>query len=191
LPGLHNVYNVLAASAAAFALGVEAEPFEKAMARVGAAFGRMERFKVGQKEALLALVKNPSGVHQVLNTILSQEDGKAGLLLALNDNIPDGRDVSWIWDVDMERLKGKISWIVVGGLRAYDLALRLKYAHLLQDQSNPVVLHVAKDLHRALDLALEQTPPGGRFYIVPTYTAMWELREELVRRGHLPPFWEV
>jgi UDP-N-acetylmuramyl tripeptide synthase len=196
LAGLYNIYNALAAVAAAGALGVEPTAVEQALAGASAAFGRLEQVTIGDKRACLLLVKNPSGFNQALRLLLGEGGGDpAGLLLALNDNGPDGRDVSWIWDVDLERCRDeRVAFVVAAGSRAWDLALRLEYAGLPRatpagDGADGSVV-VEEDVVRAFRMALARTPPGRTLYVLPTYTALWTLREQLVEEGHLRPFWQ-
>ena len=194
LAGLYNAYNALAASAAAACLGVEPDLVQAAVRGAVGAFGRLEQIRLGDKQACVILVKNPSGFNEGLRLVLSM-DGPKRLLVALNDNGPDGRDVSWIWDVDFEMCKGRADLIAVTGRRARDLALRLKYAELLASDGEPgagrppVPLLVEEDVVRAFWSVLEQTPPGETLYVLTTYTAMWTLRQDMVRRGYLVPFW--
>ena len=105
-------------------------------------------------------------------------------MLVLNDGIADGRDVSWIWDVDFELLAGRTGTLVVSGTRAADMALRLKYAGL-GDR-----LAVEKDLRSAVSRALSQAPAGARLYVLPTYTAMLTVREHLASLAGRPHFWQ-
>jgi UDP-N-acetylmuramyl tripeptide synthase len=106
-------------------------------------------------------------------------------LVALNDGIADGRDVSWIWDVDFEPLLERLERVVATGDRAAELALRFKYAGVEED-----TIEVIPDLGRALDRGLELTPPGGELFAVPTYTAMLELRHIVTERGFARPYWK-
>ena len=184
LPGLYNVYNVLAAMAAGLALGVEPGFVTAAIENFTAAFGRVERVQVGELSLLMILAKNPAGLNEVIRT-LSTRAGRKDVLLALNDNIADGRDVSWIWDVDFEMFADRLQNVVCSGTRAWDMALRVKYSELGEDSTT-----VEPDLERALDSALEMVVPGGTLYVVPTYTAMLELRGVMARRGLVAPFWE-
>ncbi len=201
LAGLYNACNALAASAGASCLGVEPDLVQAAAQGADGAFGRLERVRIGDKQALVLLVKNPSGFNEGLRLVLS-DGGAKRLLLGLNDNGPDGRDVSWIWDVDFERCRGRTSFLAVSGQRAKDLALRLMYAGLWsQSGAGPEAAPGApadrpgvppqedEDIVRAFFAAIRQTPPGETLYVLATYTAMWTLRRELVRRGHLAPFW--
>jgi UDP-N-acetylmuramyl tripeptide synthase len=107
------------------------------------------------------------------------------LVVALNDAIADGRDVSWIWDVDFEPLFGGLETLVATGSRAAELALRAKYGGL--DEAR---IEVVPELERALDLGLELTPPGEELVVLPTYTAMLALRRVVAGRGHVAQYWE-
>jgi lipid II isoglutaminyl synthase (glutamine-hydrolysing) len=194
LAGLYNTCNGLAAAAAAACLGVEPDLVQAAAQGACGAFGRLERVEIGDRQAVLVLVKNPSGFNESLRLVLS-EDGKQRLLLGLNDNGPDGRDVSWIWDVDFERCRGQVASLVVCGRRASDLALRLKHAGLddvIEDlpASAAVAQPAGKDVASAFFDAIGRTPPGQTLYVLASYTALWSLRRELVRLGHLSPFWQ-
>ena len=183
LPGVHNAYNATAAIAVASALGIAPELIAGALATSQAAFGRAERVRIGGVEALLLLVKNPAGANETVRTILLDPE-PVDLLLALNDRTADGRDVSWIWDVDYELLLPRLRRLTVTGDRAYDLALRFRYAGLEGDR-----LSVVSNLEAAVDAAVAGTPPGRPLYMLPTYTAMLDLREILVERGVAQEFW--
>ncbi|MBI3971430.1 MAG: DUF1727 domain-containing protein [Chloroflexi bacterium] len=201
VPGLHNVYNALAAAAAAYALRAPLPAIRAGLEAFSAAFGRLERVEVGGRTVFLVLAKNPVGMNEALRT-LALDAAPKHLLLALNDLDADGRDVSWIWDADFERLAGQVRSLTVSGRRAEDLAVRLKYAGVLDALlPSPLVgegpgvrgspaAHVEPDLARALDGALSQTAPGETLYVVLTYTAMLALRRVLTDRGHAAPYWE-
>jgi UDP-N-acetylmuramyl tripeptide synthase len=178
LPGLYNVYNALAAAALATALGAQPGDIVAGLEAVAAAFGRAETVRVGGHDLLLLLVKNPAGANEVLRT-LALDDGEHDLLAVLNDHTADGRDVSWIWDADFEALAGRLRRVTCSGTRAPEMALRLKYAGVPEDR-----LVVEPELATGLDRALEAVPDDpGRLVAIPTYTAMLELRRELVSRG--------
>lgn len=177
LPGLYNVYNALAAAALGLALGASAADVVAGLEAVAPAFGRAESVVVGGRDVSIMLVKNPAGANEVLRT-LALEDGEHDLLAVLNDRIADGRDVSWIWDADFEALAPRLRRAVCSGTRAPEMALRLKYAGLATDR-----IAVVDELPRALDVAVAGGAPAERLFALPTYTAMLELREELVRRG--------
>ncbi len=184
LPGLYNVYNILAAMTAGLVLGVDPAIITGSIEEFTAAFGRVERVKSGDKNILMILAKNPAGFNEVIRT-LATEPGRKDVLLALNDNIADGRDVSWIWDVDFEMFRDRLLNVVCSGIRAWDMALRVKYSELAEQS-----LMVDPDLEAALDAALDKVVPGGTLYVVPTYTAMLDLRRIMVRRGLVAPYWE-
>ncbi len=191
LPGLYNVYNALAAAALASALEVPLEIIVAGLKHTRAAFGRGEVVRLGpadgaaaQRELRIMLVKNPAGTNEVLRT-LALEPGEHDLLGILNDNIADGRDVSWIWDADFELLAGRVRRATCSGTRAADLAVRLKYAG-----GDPARIHVHPDLAGALAEAAGAPANGGAtLYALPTYTAMLSLRELLVARGEASSAW--
>ncbi|MGK2936620.1 MAG: MurT ligase domain-containing protein [Solirubrobacteraceae bacterium] len=175
LPGLYNVYNAVGAAALALALGIGLDDIVAGLEEVRAAFGRAETVRIDGRDLAILLVKNPTGANEVLRT-LALEPGEIDLLAVLNDNVADGRDVSWIWDADLELLAGSVRRVVCSGTRAPELALRLKYAGI-----EPERIEVIDDLEAGLDAALDGA--GDRLYAMPTYTAMLALRELLARRG--------
>jgi UDP-N-acetylmuramyl tripeptide synthase len=177
LPGLYNVYNALAAAALAHALEVPLETIVAGLESAHAAFGRAESVPIDGRELRILLVKNPAGANEVLRTLVL-EQGEHDLLGVLNDNIADGRDVSWIWDADFELLAGQVRVATCSGTRAPELALRLKYAGV-----EPERIRVLPELPAAFSLALADTPSGGALYALPTYTAMLSLRELLSADG--------
>src|SRR5256885_1946376 len=184
LPGLYNVYNAVGAAALARALGAELDEIAAGLERFSAAFGRFERIAVGDKQLLLLLIKNPAGANEAVRTLV---DGGAPqvVVVALNDQIADGRDVSWIWDVDFEPLLPSLETFVASGGRAAELALRFRYGGL--DEG---AIELEPDLGRALDRGLELTPDGGELVVLPTYTAMLGLQRLLASRGLAKPYWE-
>jgi lipid II isoglutaminyl synthase (glutamine-hydrolysing) len=179
LPGLYNVYNALAATAAALELGATLEQVRAGLEAFGGAFGRVERIPLDGRDVLILLVKNPAGANEVLRT-LTLERGALDLWLALNDRIADGRDVSWIWDADFELLAGRVRAVTCSGTRAEEMALRLKYAGI-----DPRA-EVDRDLGRSLDAALTRGDRSKPLYALPTYTALLELRDHLAARGAAP-----
>jgi UDP-N-acetylmuramyl tripeptide synthase len=185
LPGLYNVYNALAAAALAVALEVELEEIVAGLLSATAAFGRAETLTVAGRGTQILLVKNPAGANEVLRT-LALEPGEHDLLGVLNDNIADGRDVSWIWDADYELLAGRVRSVTCAGTRAPELALRLKYAGI-----DPPRIRVVDDLGQALTAAAADRPADGAkpLYVLPTYTAMLALRALLVQRGEADSSW--
>ena len=175
LPGLYNVYNAVAAAAAALELGVPLDQVREALEGFAGSFGRVETIEMDGRRVSIVLIKNPAGANEVLRT-LTLEDGRLDLWIALNDKIADGQDVSWIWDADFEVLSGRVRRVTCSGTRAEEMALRLKYAGIDAD------LEVDRNLGDSLDDAV-RTAAGERVYALPTYTAMLELRDLLADRG--------
>jgi UDP-N-acetylmuramyl tripeptide synthase len=184
LPGLYNVYNALAAASLCRALGVDPEEIAAGLARARPAFGRFERIELDGRTLLLLLIKNPAGANEALRTVVSAGAPKLAIV-ALNDAIADGRDVSWIWDVDFELLGAGLDRLIASGERAAELALRFKYGGMPSSS-----IEVVPDLAAALDRGLELTEPGDELVCLPTYTAMLGLQAIVTERGHAPPYWE-
>jgi lipid II isoglutaminyl synthase (glutamine-hydrolysing) len=183
LPGLYNVYNALAAAALALSLGSPLEEVVSGLESFDAAFGRFERIDLGDRRLLMLLIKNPAGANEALRTIV-EGASPSHVVIALNDAIADGRDVSWIWDVDFEPLIPGLQRLVVTGDRAAELALRFKYGGL-----DVAAIDVVPMLEHALDRGLELTPRGGELIVLPTYTAMLALRKIVAERGFVRPYW--
>lgn len=177
IPGIYNLYNALSAAAIAAELKVAPGIIAHALANVTAAFGRMEKIKIGNKNVFILLVKNPTGFTQALETLTFDNKPK-NLMFALNDNFADGTDISWIWDAEIEIIKDLTKSVHVSGIRAEDLLLRVKYAGFKTQK--PVM---QKDLEKAFDGALANVSEGETLYILPTYTAMLEIRKILKNRG--------
>jgi lipid II isoglutaminyl synthase (glutamine-hydrolysing) len=184
LPGLYNVYNAVAAATLAQALGASLEEIAEGLARFSAAFGRFERIPVDGKQLLLLLIKNPAGANEVVRTLVEGGPPRV-VVVALNDAIADGRDVSWIWDVDFEPLLEGLETVVASGERAAELALRFKYGGF--DESCIVV---EPSLEAAIDRGLTLTPDAGELVVLPTYTAMLSLQRLVADRGLAKPYWE-
>ena len=184
LPGGYNVYNAVGAVAAGLALGLSRDTAVGAVSRFQCGFGRMERFTLEGRQVRMILVKNPAGCNQVLN-FLSNLEERALFVICLNDRIADGTDVSWIWDVNFQQLctlSDKLSGVLVSGVRADDMALRLKYAGFPADK-----LGVYYDYGALLGAMLSQDDP---VFVMPTYTAMLELREKIAHDYGYQNFWE-
>ncbi len=185
LPGLYNLYNALAAGAITEYLKVPKEVITYALNNISAAFGRMEKISLPDgKNIFLMLVKNPTGFTQTIETLVSDKKPK-NILIALNDNFADGTDVSWIWDAEMEIIKDYAKEVIVSGIRGEDMQLRLKYADYDMSQ---VILE--KDLKTALDKGIASLAANETLYILPTYTAMLELRKSLSNKGLVKGFME-
>ena len=184
LPGLYNVYNALGAASLAGSLGAPLDEIRAGLERFAAAFGRSERIAVGEKAMLVLLIKNPAGANEVVRT-LEEAGPPPVLLIALNDAIADGQDVSWIWDVDLEPLLARADRLIVSGSRAAELGVRCVYGGFSEAD-----LEVEPDLERALDLGLQLTDPGDELIVLPTYTAMLNLQRIVTGRGLARAYWE-
>jgi UDP-N-acetylmuramyl tripeptide synthase len=184
LPGLYNVYNALAAASLSRALGATLDEVVAGLESFTGAFGRFERIPIGERTLLMLLIKNPAGANEAIRTLLTATPPRV-LAVALNDATADGKDVSWIWDVDFEPLLPTLETLVATGERAAELALRFKYGGLDEE-----AIEVVPDLALALDRGLDATPAGGELVFLPTYTAMLALRDLVARRGLVRQYWE-
>lgn len=169
LTGTYNLYNMQSAMLLATFLGVAKEDIAMAVKHFKPVFGRQEKLIYQGKKIEVVLAKNPTGFNESLRTV-KESKGK-NIVLLLNDNVADGHDVSWIWDVDFDLLKDTDS-VAVSGTRAYDLAVRLKYAGIKQ-------VSVYGTIPEALIHAVTATSSSDTLFILPTYTAMLEVRKEL------------
>ena len=181
LIGIYNKYNTLAAVLAAQEIGVDADTLLDTIKNFHAAFGRSEELEVAGKKVRILLSKNPVALNETIRAVNQQRSngGSSTTLMVLNDRTPDGTDVSWIWDVDTEKLVEKGGTVVVSGDRVYDMALRIRYS---QAEENVCKLIVKEDLQDAIATALEHTPTGETLHILPTYSAMLEVRGILTGR---------
>ncbi|MBU7587164.1 MAG: Mur ligase family protein [Nostoc sp. TH1S01] len=178
LVGLYNKYNTLAAATAAIELGVDEATIRDTINNFQAAFGRAEDLVIDGKKVKILLSKNPVGTNETIRVVNQSSDKTT--LMVLNDRTPDGTDVSWIWDVDTEKLVERGGTIVVSGDRVYDMALRLRYSE--KSPESNLNLIVEEDLRQAIATALEHTPDNETLHILPTYSAMLEVREVLTGR---------
>ena len=187
LPGLYNAYNLAAAVAGAQAAGIPSSDAKDVLETFQPAFGRAETIQAPGTTITLLLVKNPTGANQTLDLLRSEPEPLDTLVL-LNDGVADGEDVSWIWDVEFERLSPRR--LFVGGLRAEDLALRLKYAGVVPTVDRTLV---CPGIAPALDVALtsEHESESRRLIVLATYTAMLDLRSVCTRRGWVDPYWRA
>ncbi|MDQ7093119.1 MurT ligase domain-containing protein [Desulfosporosinus sp. PR] len=179
LQGYYNLYNALAALTAARQIGVADPLIEKGLREFVPQAGRMERFYLPEGEITLTLVKNPTGFNQVIQTMLSV-DKPLRILIGINDLAADGRDISWLWDVNFECLEAqaeRIQQVVCSGLRAEDMALRLKYAGIPEEK-----LTLEHTLTAALSLVQRDRQGNEAAFILPTYTLLFPLREILEER---------
>ena len=184
LPGGYNIYNGAATAAAGYVLGLKDETIVSALSDFECGFGRMEKFTVNNTDIRMILIKNPAGCNQVLN-FLSNNTEPSLFIVALNDRFADGTDISWIWDVDFEKLNqlsDKLTEIWVTGRRADEMAMRFKYAGITVDK-----IKVIKDYEKLIENAANQSAP---VYIMPTYTAMLDIREIFSKNYGFKEFWE-
>jgi lipid II isoglutaminyl synthase (glutamine-hydrolysing) len=185
LIGVYNKYNTLAAGLVAREIGIDTDTIFQTIQNFRAAFGRAEELTVAGKHVRILLSKNPVGMNETIRAVTQiKATGKASTtLIVLNDRTPDGTDVSWIWDVDTEKLVAMGGTIVVSGDRVYDLALRIQYSQDRLDLSqHPLKTLIKEDLQEAVSTALAQTPPDETLHILPTYSAMLEVRQLLTGR---------
>ena len=193
VPGIHNMYNSVSAVAACVRMGekigdTSGLAFEKcasALEHVEAAFGRMEKISIGNKKICVMLVKNPVGLDRALSLVAGAEDAD-GMYMLLNSNIADGKDVSWIWDVDFES-KTFPQKVYVSGDRYGDMMLRILYSGVERER---IIAKRMEECAELLDQAISTTADGKCLYILPNYTSMLALRSILVKRYHLKDFWK-
>ncbi|HYK96475.1 MAG TPA: MurT ligase domain-containing protein [Candidatus Dormibacteraeota bacterium] len=183
--GVHIAYDAAAAVAISLGLGVPLDHAAEALATVRPAFGRLERIAAGRHSIVLGFAKNPTSFNTTLRA-LATEGLPRQLLVAASNTLVDGEDFAWLWDVDFESAAGGVERVTVSGLRADELANRLKYAGV-----DPAVMTIVEDRPAALDAALAGLEPGGTLTILAGYTPTIELREEMRRRGWVGPYWEV
>jgi UDP-N-acetylmuramyl tripeptide synthase len=184
LPGGYNIYNAVAAVTAASVMGFDVKTSIDALSTFECGFGRMEKFMLDDTETRMILIKNPAGCNQVLN-FLSNINEKTLFVVCLNDNYADGTDISWIWDVDFEslqRIEDNLTGVLVSGIRADEMAMRFKYAGIPEEK-----IKVIKDYEKLIDEFTSQDAP---VYIMPTYTAMMDLRAIVSKRFGYKNFWE-
>lgn len=209
IPGVYHIFDFLAGFAAYYLLKLPIKEALGSLKHFSPAFGRVEKFSLQpeglkhKKEGLIPsaaegyifLIKNPAGATLVFETIAPQIKKGDCLLIALNDNFADGQDVSWIWDLNFENLTSHSESdvksdegsrletpIICSGKRAFDLALRLKYAGF-----NSKLITIEPDLTKAFNLAKSKTQ--GRLFILPTYTSLLELQKILVKQGIKKHYW--
>lgn len=179
LSGTYNIYNLQAAiKTAQEVFSVSTPDIIKSLKSFTPAFGRQEKIEYKKRQFVMLLSKNPAGFNQSISVVNDNAD-KPSVLIALNDRIPDGRDVSWIWDVDFEILTNKAKSIVVTGDRVYDMALRLKYSFEDKDSQFTDKVTTHENSKDAVSELIKKTKEGETAFILPTYSAMLELRKIL------------
>lgn len=187
LPGVYNIYNSLAAVACSEGLGLDSSLLSDSLSSFKCGFGRMESFVVDDIDVRIILVKNPAGFNQVIDYLTTISDPMT-LLFLINDNLADGTDISWLWDVSFEKLNTNyesINKVLTGGTRAEEIALRLKYAGFLQDN-----IEHSYNLSAIYEGSIKKAAVTKKLFILPTYTALMELRKELETKIGLTEFWK-
>lgn len=169
LVGLYNAYNALAAISLGFEAGMNQEEIQKSLDTYQAIFGRTEKRTINGNPAVIQLIKNPTGASEVLKTV----DLKSNIVIAINDNYADGRDISWLWDSDFEQLKNAEKLVITSGCRANDMATRLKYAGIPQEK-----IIVEPNIKKAIDKATTT----GKTTILPSYTALLKINKEHLKK---------
>lgn len=172
LVGLYNAYNILAAIAFAFENGLNQAEIQKALSNYKSIFGRTEKRIINGHRTLIQLIKNPTGASEVLKTV----DLESNILIAINDNYADGRDISWLWDSDFEQLKNAKKLIVTSGIRALDMATRLKYAGISQDK-----IIVEPDIEKAINIVTKDEETPQNVTILPSYTALLKINKMKIK----------
>jgi UDP-N-acetylmuramyl tripeptide synthase len=165
LIGLYNAYNALAAISQALTLGIDYETIKEAVLSYQSIFGRAERRVINGHKTLIQLIKNPTGASEVLKTV----DLNSNIVIAINDNYADGRDISWLWDSDFEQLKDAKKLVITSGIRAKDMAVRLKYAGIPQER-----IIVEEDIKKAVQMA-SASDDSEKITILPSYTALLKI----------------
>ena len=186
MPGIYNAYNLLAAVTVCSIFGVEPSTMQAAMERFESAFGRIERLTFLDRHLTIALVKNPVGFNEVLRMLTTDGTLATPTLIVINDLDADGRDVSWLWDVDFELLAGDGPNVSTAGIRGTDMANRLKYAGVPEER----IAALDGSLGDVLTAFVKSVPFGASAWILPTYTAMLGTRKELVSRGAVEDYWK-
>ena len=184
LPAMYNIYNAIGAVTAVVEMGLGADAAVDALADFKCGFGRMEQFKLGKAGTRMMLVKNPAGCNQVIEFLENIKE-KFILVVCLNDRGADGTDISWIWDADFEGLRSlgsRLDQVVVSGDRASDMRVRIKYAGIPDGR-----IRVQRDYEELVKWIEKQDMP---VFLMPTYTAMLELRQVVIRHCGGADFWE-
>ena len=183
LPGLYNVYNILATSAVSSRYNIDFSTVKNKIKEFSTAFGRFQKTKIKNRELVTFLIKNPAGANEVIRTISTLP--KINLLVILNDKIADGRDVSWIWDTNWEILESKTVNVFISGTRCFDMALRLKYAGFKLSKNN-----IHKEVNYSIVNTLQKLSTKDTLIVLPTYTALLDVQKTLNREGEKVAKWQ-
>ena len=180
--GVYNIYNGLCAYSIASESGIENNIIASSLGKVDSSFGRQEKIQIEDKNVQIILVKNPAGYNQALDTLCLNKENFSTLFM-LNDNYADGRDVSWIWDVNFEKLSSlPIEDVFISGIRLYDMAVRLKTAGLNEES------FIIEGDYEKLTEKLKASK-SNNIYILATYTAMINYRKFLYSKGYIKKLW--
>lgn len=180
--GVYNIYNGLCAYSIASEAGIENSIITSSLGKVDSSFGRQEEIQIENKKVKIILVKNPAGYNQALDTLCLNKEVFSTLFM-LNDNYADGRDVSWIWDVNFEKLSSlPIQDVFISGIRLYDMAVRLKTAGLNEES-----FIIERDYEKLTEKL--KTSKSNNIYILATYTAMINYRKFLYSKGYIKKLW--
>ncbi len=185
LPGLFNIYNAAAACIGAQQLRASDEAIVQAVRDFTGAFGRFEKIKLANNKTLiLFLAKNPVSFNQIISLLNATPDKKE-LLIGINNNFADGKDISWLWDTNTESLAYVTKHVITTGLRAHEMALRLKYTGIPQES-----ISSQSDMNQALNSIQNNDTGSSIIYGLVTYTAMLELRDILRQKKLVKKFHE-
>ena len=180
--GIYNIYNGLCAYSIASESGIENDIIASSLGKVDSSFGRQEKIQIEDKNVQIILVKNPAGYNQALDTLCLNKESFSTLFM-LNDNYADGRDVSWIWDVNFEKLSSlPIEDVFISGIRLYDMAVRLKTAGLKEES-----FIIEEDYEKLTEKP--KASKSNNIYILATYTAMINYRKFLYSKGYIKKLW--
>ena len=180
--GIYNIYNGLCAYSIASESGIENDIIASSLGKVDSSFGRQEKIQIEDKNVQIILVKNPAGYNQALDTLCLNKESFSTLFM-LNDNYADGRDVSWIWDVNFEKLSSlPIEDVFISGIRLYDMAVRLKTAGLKEES------FIIEEDYEKLTEKLKASK-SNNIYLLATYTAMINYRKFLYSKGYIKKLW--
>jgi UDP-N-acetylmuramyl tripeptide synthase len=176
LEGVYNIYNTLAATLASEIIGIDKKQMQKSLKNFMPSFGRMENVRYKGKNIIILLSKNPTGFNESLRTVLSSEQ-KGPMLLVLNDRVPDGTDVSWIWDVDFEMLDDYHYPLIISGDRAFDMGLRIKYGVTKYEVRSTKQIHIEENVKKAVEQFVSEIKEGETGWVLATYSAMLDVRK--------------
>lgn len=182
LLGTYNNYNTLAAVLISQVIDIDHKVINSALHKVIPAFGRQEKLNIDGKNVEIYLSKNPTSMNESLQTVI-QKEKNPNILFVLNDQTPDGRDVSWIWDINFELYIDKFKSVFISGDRVYDMGLRIEYAQSQNSKFNTQNYNskfkMFEELKESINTALNSINQNETLYILPTYSAMLEVRKIL------------